>query len=311
MGGISSDRARSGIESSSNLPLICVCMKQIMRADTGFRQTDSDALPRQEELNFGPNPSDLSALQLGLDLKASIYAGRARVMAFTMAPFSGERLLRDALAAGADDVLRLWGRDWPDFFTSQLDGSAGVTQWVAERTAEVLSDMNPSLVLAGEKGGEGGHECFGALLAQKLGASFAHRVISVSMIETEWQLVVRVEKGYGQKVRFTGPVVLTVSSSLPTPGYASLPDWLESRKGEVPCMAPAGTLPSTTPAVEIRMPLPRVKRHQTPESILTAEERIQAMVAIESGEGGRIVTGGSPQSQAAEIADALRGHGYL
>ncbi len=294
-----------------NLPLICVCMKQTLRADTGFRQKASDASLRQEDLSYGPNPSDLSALQLGLTLKASVYASRARVMALTMAPVSGEHLLRDALAAGVDDVLRLWGKDWPDIFTSQLDGSAGTTEWMAERTAEVLTEMNPILVLAGEKGGEGGHECFGAFLAEKLGASFAHRVVSVSRVASEWNLVVRVEKGYGQEIRLSGPVVMNVSSSVPTPGYASLPDWLQSRKCEVPCMAPAGTPPSTTPTVEIRMPLPRVKRHQVPESTLTAEERIQVMVATESGEGGRIVTEGSPHSKAAKIVEGLRGHGFL
>jgi electron transfer flavoprotein beta subunit len=293
-------------------PLLCVCMKPVRRTDVPLRLDAAAQAPRAEESLLAPDPADLAALRLALELRGALPG--ARVLALSVAGPETEALLREGLAAGADEVLRVWGAAWPEpepGAAPPLDASGGATRARALAAAAALRARAPALVLAGERSADSGGECFGAYLAAALGAAFAHRVTAVRPRPggAGWDVTVRLERGYGQALALPAPAVATVSAQLPRPGYAALPAWLASRAAAVP-VARVETPPPTPAPTHLRLPVPRVKRTHVPAAGLSAEERIQAMVTLPAGAGGTVLAGQPPEAQAEAILALLRERGY-
>ncbi|HKI96865.1 MAG TPA: hypothetical protein VKB51_00190 [bacterium] len=288
-------------------PLLCVCMKPVWRTDVPLRLDAGGHGPRAGEALSATNAADLSALQLALSLREA--EPSLRVLALSVGPPAAEAVLREALATGADEALRVWGTHWPPAGDA-VDGTGNLTRAHATAAAEALAERAPLLILAGERSADTGHECFGAFLAAALGAAFAHRITEARREGTGWQVAVRLERGYGQPLELPAPAVVTVSAQLPRPGYAALPAWLTSRRASIPVQAAAGPLPEPAPTT-LRVPVPRVKQHPTQGRGLDAEARIHGMVALEAQGGGTVLANQPPEAQADAILALLRERGYL
>jgi len=231
-----------------------------------------------------------------------------RLLALAVGPEAWEPVLRAALAAGADEVLRIWPAAWPEGTDAAgvrtLDGSGTRTRMHAALAAEALRGRVAAgalLVLTGESSADEGHGCFGAFLAQALGLGFAHRVQRLEIAPAGWSALVKLERGYTQDLTLERSAVVTVAGPGEPVPEASWPAWLASRAAPIPLLQPAppalGELaPQTSTA--LRPPLPRVKRYRVPPSSLSAEERIQMLV------GGQ-PRGGSPQSGGAQSGNTL------
>jgi len=206
--------------------LICVCLKPVWRTDVPLRLDAAGRAPRAAEALAVANGADLAALRLALELRAALPGGR--VLALTVGPPAAAAVLREALAAGADEVLRVWGADWPAA-EPPVDGTGGVARALAAAAAEALRPRAPRLVLTGERSADQGQELFGGFLAAALGADFAHRATDVRPAGAGWQATALLERGYGQVLTLAAPALATVSERLPRPSYAALPAWLASR----------------------------------------------------------------------------------
>lgn len=290
--------------------LICVCIKPVWRTDVALRLHPAGHGVRAEEALRVPNGADLAALRLALTLRVA--HPELRVLAVTVGPAADEPVLREALADGTDEVLRIEPAALPAA-PGAVDASGVDTRARATAVAGALRPRSPALVLTGDRSADSGAECFGGFLAQALGADFAHRVTALRRDGDGWQATVRLERGYGQELRLAAPAVLTVPAQLPRPAYAALPDWLAARQAAVP-VAAAGAAPDAGPAdaeTTLRVPVPRVKRYTVPPATLGAEARIQAMVTFRpAGTGGTVVTGGTPREQAEAVLALLRDRGY-
>jgi electron transfer flavoprotein beta subunit len=291
-------------------PLLCVCMKPVWRTDVPLRLDEAAHAPRPGEALRAANAADLAALQLALGLRAAEPA--LRVLALSVGPPAAEGLLREALAAGADEALRVWGADWPA--GAAVDAAGDLTRAHAVAAARALRGRcggagAPALVLAGERSADTGQESFGAFLAAELGAAFAHRITAARRGWVGWRVMVRLERGYGQALELPAPAVATVSAQLPRPGEASLPAWLASRRAAIPVLSVDGPAPRAG-ATTLRVPVPRVKHHPVPGQGLDAEARIRAMVTLEAGQGGALLAGETPEAQAEAILTLLRERGY-
>jgi electron transfer flavoprotein beta subunit len=307
--------------------LLCVCMKPVWRTDVPLRLDAGGHGPLPGEAQQVANAADLAALRLALHLRDEAAAGagaraeaaaaprpgRLRVLALTVGPPAAEDVLREALAAGADEVLRVWGPAWPAQ-PPAVDATAALTRAHAAAAAAAMRPRRPLLVLAGERSADTGHECFGALLAAELGAAFAHRVTALRRAAGDagagWEASVRLERGYGQPLRLAPPAVVTVSAQLPRPPQAPLPAWLASRAAPVPLAAADGAAPHPAHSA-LRIPRPRVKPAPVPGRALSAEQRIQALVSLEAGGGGTVLVEGTPREQAEAVLKLLRERGYL
>lgn len=284
---------------------IAVCLKAVWRTDTALR-LDERAV-RADGRHPVLNPADAAALALALRLRGQGVA--TEILALTVGPPAWEALLRDALAAGVAEVLRLGIPAGAE----SVDGAAETTRRHALAAAAALLPRPPALVLVGERSADGGHGCFGAVLAHALGAAFAHRVTSVEPVAGGWRVVAELERGYAQRMDLPAPAVLTIPAHLPGLPEADLPAFLRSRTAVIPSAAPAESSESASRAATmLRPPVPRVKRYSLPSPGLSAEERIRALVTLPSGAGGTVVGADqSPDAQAEVIVALLQARGYL
>jgi electron transfer flavoprotein beta subunit len=287
--------------------LAVVCLKAETRTDIPLRLEEQGRAFRPEDLAPASFDTGRLALQTALALKGK--GALRHVLALSVGPLPCEALLREALAAGADEALRVWpdGMDPPRAF----DGSATTTRFLASCAAAAIAARNPNLVLMGERSGDTGNECFGAFLAARLGAPFAHRTVGLEPEEGDWRVVVKIERGYTQEMVVPSPAVVTVATRASVAPYASLPGWLAALTAPIPHAA-CGAPPAPACTTHLRDPVPRVKRHALPRPGLDAEGRIRAMVSL-SAAGGGVLLGPemSPAEQADELARLLRDKGYL
>lgn len=294
---------------------IAVCLKRNHDTTVGLRLDQAGRGIRAEEAPASRNPADLAALACALALRAHMPG--ARVLALAVGPREWEEPLRGALAAGADEALRLWNASWPlARFTGEVDGSASHTRFVAEAAAEVLRGRVAPLVLAGEASLDGTHGCFGAFLAYALGAAYAHRAVSIELVTgvapqaAPWRVRVKLDRGFTQEMELISPAVVTVSASAATRSEAGLPAWMASRAARIPLQAPGLSYPAAPPTL-LRAPVPRVKRYSVPDPALDAESRIRVMVEQPlSGGGARIDAEQGTQAQADAVLAMLAERGF-
>ena len=151
-------------------PLVVVCLRH------AAARPDVDLLTgavRPPVHGAGPAPAELAALELGLRF-AEAWPGR--VLAVTAGPPVAEATLRDALAAGAAEVLRV---DWPE--ADYLDGLATDEQALAAALAAALRPRRPALVLCGDRSADRGTGALPAFLAHELGAAQALGLVSLAL----------------------------------------------------------------------------------------------------------------------------------
>ena len=287
--------------------LVVVCLKAATRTDIPLRLESRGSSVHLEEALPEAATRSLFPLHTALGLKKT--APAAKILAVSVGPPSCERLLREALALGADEVLRIW----PERAVSgaAVDGSTQTTHLMAGAAAEVLRPRGPALTLCTDTSGDTGHECFGAFLADALGAAFAHRAVTLEPVAGTWRVAVKIERGYTQEMALQSPAVVTLAGRLENMPDPSLPAWLESLSAPLPVVECA---PFTTPraTTTLRPPVPRVKRYGVPDGGLDAEGRIRTMVSQPAGGGGTVLGPEvPPEEQAAQAARLLREGGYL
>lgn len=287
--------------------MIVVCLKASTRTDVPLRLDAAGRAVRDEDTAPAPGGRNLAPLAQALALKAAV-PGAESIMVLSVAPPAGEALLREALAHGADRALRVWGEGWSA--GAGEDGSAATTGLMARAAAEAIAPLAPALVLAGDKSGDSGHECFGAFLAKALAAPLAHRAVEIAREAAGWRVRVKLERGYTQELDLARGAVATVAGQTQPLAYPSLPTWLAGLRADIPAVSVNVRETSVRPTL-LRPPLPRVKRYVVPEETLDAEGRIRSLVELPAG-GGGVVLGPEmePAAQAAELAQFLRKQGY-
>lgn len=287
---------------------IVVCLKSCRRTDVPLR-LGPEGRPRNDDAAASqPTPHELAPLLAAVALKGQMPGREVRITAISVGPHAWEPLLRQALASGADEVMRVWGKDWGPAAAGSTSADTRVASIAA---AEAITRIQPELVLAGERSRDTGHECFGALLAQRLGMPFAHRTVELVPQDGGWQVRVKLDRGYTQDLALSRPAVVTLAGQPPELPHASLPQWLQAQSAQIP-LAPASPIAARIHRADLRPPLPRVKRYTLPEEGLDAEGRIRAIVSLPATDAGTILPQDlGAEEQARRMADFLKERGYL
>jgi electron transfer flavoprotein beta subunit len=163
-------QAGAPVPAAGGGPLVVVCLRH------AAARPDVDLLTgavRPPVHGAGPAPAELAALELGLRF-AAVWHGE--VLAVTAGPSAAEATLRDALAAGAAEVLRV---AWPE--ADYLDGLAADEQALAAALAGALRPRRPALVLCGDRSADRGTGALPAFLAHELGAAQALGLVSLAL----------------------------------------------------------------------------------------------------------------------------------
>lgn len=233
------------------------------------------------------NPADASALSLALELER-LDSG-TRISVIHLGPQSGERWLRDGLALGCDEAVRIW-----DEGLDTLRSAAKAL--VFARMADLLGF---DILLTGGRSQDGMNGQVGPLIAAHLHLPCITSVISLGRGSGNGRIIAlkQLTRGFQERVECPLPFIATVETHGEVTSLAPMPALLEAMEKPIPCfdLARMGISWSSLQVVETRLrfgPLqhvrPRLKPIPAPDSALSAFERIRKLVegVLKPGEEG-------------------------
>jgi electron transfer flavoprotein beta subunit len=278
---------------------LVVCVKAV--PDPGIPLGTGPGHPAWDPSSWGweLNPSDGSALALALQLRGP--AGTVTALSLGM---QAPRALRRAVAGGADQAILLADQVWedPDILMT------------ARILAAAASRVGCDAVLCGYTTLDGQGGSLPAVLAGFLDCPLVSPVVE-AWVEASG-LVVRTRLARGRRARLTPrlPAVLAVDGTphrmeVSLPAHiraltAPLEVWDDSTLG-------LGSCATHVTYLGLEPPRPRPKKIFTPDSRLSAAERLrQLMTGGRKEKQGELFTG-SPGQAAEHILGALRREGII
>jgi electron transfer flavoprotein beta subunit len=283
---------------------IIVCLNFLPDVNIIRLDTQNGGQIDTEDLVYRVHPSDLVAVETAVRIKEE--NGSGKVLLFSMASPSGERLLRRCLAMGADEGILM---DDPGF--KNLDGySTGVILAKGSRTVDF------DLILCGHGALEGLGGQTGYVIAELLSLPIVSRVTRIDIFPERNELAIekKLEKGYRERMEIPLPAVLTLEESLNEPRYASLPNMLYAQEKEIMTMSredlnvsPEETEVNEpkTELIHMVTPKPRPKKIFTPDPSLSAEDRMWQIMSGGLDEKNREVFEGSPADLSLKFIEYL------
>ena len=205
---------------------IIVCLKQIPNPDLQFQIAADGKDIRRDALNYKLNGADEYALEEGVRIKER-HGGR--VVALTLGPKRTEQMLREALAKGADEAVRIaW--DDPAAFDSGKNGRL---------LAAAIRTMPHDLVLSGVQSDDYVNSATGGLVAGLLGLPHASVVTRVGLQDRRLEVACELEGGLQRVYSLPLPALLTIQFGANTPRYAPLPAIMKAARQPIKELGPA------------------------------------------------------------------------
>ncbi len=230
---------------------ILVAIKQVPGRDAHFKIRPDQRWIEEEDLPFEMNEPDAYALEAALQLREK--AG-GEVVALSAGPARAAKVLREALAKGADRALHIAvdNTDRPDALG------------VARLLAAAARRETPDLVLAGLQSDDTGAGQTGVILAELLNLPHVTIVIDIAPVEGGLRVRRELEGGWFQQIDLALPALLTVQSGICKLRYATLMGIKQARSKELKPIAAAELAADLEPVsvVERIYPPERVKQAQ-------------------------------------------------
>ena len=226
------------------------------------------------------NPLDKNALEAALIIREEL---GGEIVVLSMAPPEAGPILREALAMGADRAVLLSDRV---FAGSDTLGTAHVLAQGIEALGKA------EVVLCGDETIDGGTAQVSAQLAEFLGLPNLMHVCAISpQADSPWQVRTQIEQGTAL-IEIKPPLVLSVVKTLNRPRYVTMMNILEAEDKEL----------TTWSAQDIRLS----------EACVGLADSPTQMADLFRPQGGATaeMLEGSPDEQAAELADRLKRLGF-
>jgi electron transfer flavoprotein beta subunit len=261
---------------------IVVCVKWTISTDSTIK-IESGTM-KDRGLYHVVNPYDLIAVEEAVRLKER-QPGSEVILVCAGSP-SAEQGLRRCLALGADKGIILW-----DTAFEHSDGYA-----TAKILARAIERLDYDLVLCGQKAADTEDEQVWAVLAEFLNIPMISACVKTDIANgCEVTVHRKLQKGNREIVVTNTPVLLAVELGLNKPRYPTLHAVLNAQRKKIQeynlsalGLTPeeVGTMGSKTRRTALTPPRPRPKKLFTPDSSLSAAERMRL-----------IMTGGVKQKQ--------------
>lgn len=241
------------------------------------------------------SPADQAALELGL--RTSEATGDDLVVV-TVGPTSADKILREALACGANRAIRI---DAP---------VESRTHQTAAAAARVIGNLQTiRLVWCGDYSSDRGSGSFPAFLAAELGLEQSLGLIRVDMPTNgsfPFEIVRRLDGGRREVSRVVSTAVLSVEGSLVRLRRASLSRTLAAQSQQIEVFA-SGLQPVESP---VEKPYrPRARSISSPRGT-SPLDRIRSVTESSSPKGSSDSVHLEPSEAARFILDRLREWGY-
>lgn len=207
---------------------IAVCVKhvpEVIDAELKISKDGSEVIT--DDLEFDINEWDGFAVESALRLK-EIHGGR--VTAITLGDEESEEALRNALAMGADEAIRIDGQG---FEQSDPPG-------IARGLHAALKPLVPDLLLTGAQSSDDGWGQVGLLLAEMLGFPFASLAVDFELKENSVIALRELESNLLERVELTLPCALTIQTGIRKPRYVSIMGIKKVRRIEIKTLSAAG-----------------------------------------------------------------------
>jgi electron transfer flavoprotein beta subunit len=276
-----------------------------------WRETEVDPLTgalRADRRDRGPSGAELAALEHALRLAER---WSARVVAASVAPAEADEMLRDALAAGVSDALRV--EPASSAAGPRPAGLVGGEQESAAALAAALRQHYgvPDLVLCGDLAADRGTGSFPAFLAASLGAEQALGCVRLEPVDDRTLRVYRrLDGGRREVLVVRPPAVVSVEAAGVRLRRAGLPATLA--KGDT-AITVARTPAAAARRVRILSVHPyRPRPRELPAPIGTALRRtLELTGALVQRTPPTVVGPLSPEEAASELLAYLRRWGYV
>ncbi len=263
------------------MPLnLVVCLKQIPNPDLQFAIAPGGKDIKRETLNYKTNGSDEYALEEAVRLKEK-HGGRVVVM--TAGPKRTEPMLREALAKGADEAVRVPYEDVGGY-------DVGKT---ARILAAAIKTVPHDLVLTGVQSDDLVHSATGALLAGALGLPHVSVVTKVLVQPSGLEVWSELEGGLSRRYALALPAVISVQFGANVPRYAPLPAIMKASRQPIKEIGPAA------------LGVPNWDAVATPYTFT-----VRALSPPEAKGHATMITG-SAEEQAKALAKMLREKGFV
>jgi electron transfer flavoprotein beta subunit len=191
------------------------------------------------------NEPDAYALEAALRFKET-HGGE--VVAVSAGPERATRVIREALARGADRGVHATGR--------HLNLADPVA--LAHALAQAVRTESPDLVLTGLQSEDAGFGQVGVILAATLGFPHATIVVQVEYEDGRVRAKRELEGGWFQWVSMPPPAVLTIQSGINQLRYATLKGIMAAKKKSIHVLeVEPPPVPAGQRIVAMRIPRPR------------------------------------------------------
>ena len=228
----SSLRPLENLEVSSETPApavplnLVVCMKQVPNPDLQFQVAPDGKDIRREGVNVKVNGADEYALEEAVRLKEK-HGGR--VVALTLGPKRTEPMLREALAKGADEAVRV----------SYDDPAAFDVGKNARILAAAVRTLPHDIVLTGVQSDDYAYSATGGLISGLLGLPHASVVTRVAVTDGGLEVACELEGGLERVVALPRPALVTIQFGANTPRYAPLPAIMKAARQPIRELGPS------------------------------------------------------------------------
>ena len=277
-----------------------------------WRETEVDPLTgavRADRRDRGPNQSELAALEHALRLAER---WDAQVVAATVGPAEADAMLRDALAAGAAQGLRVEPASWTA--APRPAGLVGGEQESAAALAVALRQYYrmPALVLCGDRTADRATGSFPAFLAASLGAAQALGCVQLEPADDRALRVHRrLDGGRREVLIVRPPAVVSVEAAGVRLRRAGLPATLASENAAITVAAtPAAAAPRRIRVLGAHPYRPRPRELAGPSGS-ALHRTLELTGALVERTPPTVLGPLSPGPAADELLGYLGRHGYL
>lgn len=204
---------------------IVVLLKQVPATDNVKMDPETGVMIRTGKDNI-VNPLDENALEEAIRIKNAC-AG-TKVTAVTMGPESANKVLKEAIAMGADAGVLLTGKA---FAGSDTIATAKVLAAAIKKTGDA------DLVLCGERATDGETGQTGAMIAVMLDIPVQTYVSRMVVKNRLVEITRTVEDGF-ERVEVPFPVLVSVVKDINQPGFPTLQGKLRTRNVDIAVWGP-------------------------------------------------------------------------
>ena len=162
------------------------------------------------------------ALPISLQIKEAL-GNDSEVVAVSMGPERVQKVIREALAKGADRGIHI-----NEMTEIKSDPFA-----TAQVFANVIKDENFDLIFSGLQSDDVGSGQTGVILGEMLGMATATLVMATEIQEGSIKVKRELESGWFQWVSMSTPASITIQSGINQPRYPSLKGIMGAKKKEI------------------------------------------------------------------------------